>query len=230
MTHFSVSRKFFPCLWELGIVPKFGGRRCFFDTFLVLGESMRCFVAIPLPPTITGGLSDCCLGFQRHDSAVRWVRAENLHISLKFLGEVDPKKINEKFFEESTQLLAPFEPIPLSVRMLGQFPPKGIPRVFWAGVTGEGVQRLQEFSKTIEDFFERFGLPREGRPYHPHVTLARLKTKPSSGLLRVWKESTDRTFGDFIADCVTLFRSELTKGGAVYNVVREFPLVFSSKK
>lgn len=191
---------------------------------------MRCFVAVPLSLSLRDPLSEWCRSLRRHDSAIRWVAADNLHISLKFLGEVDPEKFDERFLEEFTQLLHPFEPIPLTVGTLGQFPPKGIPRVLWAGVGGEGLSTLHRLATIVEVFFERSGFSKEPRPCLPHITLARLKEKPSSGLLKVWKESATVSFGDFLADRVVLFKSELTKGGAVYSLIREFPLALSSKK
>lgn len=185
---------------------------------------MRCFVAIPLPASLTGPLFEWCEALRKQDSAVRWIIPDNLHLNLKFLGEVDPEKFDEKFFEGFTQLLHPFEPIPLTVGTLGQFPPKGIPRVLWTGVGGEGLSTLHRLATIVEDFLERSGFSKEPRPFAPHITLARLKTKPSSGLLRAWRESVDAVFGDFVADRIAFFRSELTKGGAIYTVVREFSL------
>ncbi|MBI4412246.1 MAG: RNA 2',3'-cyclic phosphodiesterase [Deltaproteobacteria bacterium] len=237
-------------------------------------STIRSFVAIPIPDNIKKSVQDWVEPFRRHDSSIRWVRPEGIHLTLKFLGEVEEKRF-ENFFSEFTQLLTPFRPIRLSVKEVGQFPPSGTPRILWMGLSGE-IDPLKLLVRSVDDFFERFGFPKEKRAFAPHVTIARIKEKPSStlraksptegaqepvtlsafggtaplapqvpqggtasppralrvarsltgssGFLRKWHEAGPVSFGEFVADRVVFYKSELTKGGAVYSVIGEFEL------
>lgn len=186
-------------------------------------SSIRSFVAIPIPDNIKKCVQDWVEPFRQHDTSVRWVRPQAMHLTLKFLGQVEEERFEREFYPEFTQLSAPFEPIKLVVRGMGQFPPRGIPRVLWTGLEGD-LEPLKKMAEAVDNFFERFGFAKEKRTFSPHLTLARIKQKPSSGFLKKWGEASPPSFGEFVADRVVFYRSELTKAGAIYSVLREFSL------
>lgn len=186
-------------------------------------SAIRSFVAIPIPDSIKKSVQDWVAPFRQHDSSIRWIRPEGMHLTLKFLGEVEEKRFEEEFFKNFPQLLGSFQPIKISVRGVGQFPPKGIPHILWVGLDGE-LDRLKKLVEVVDNFFETVGFAKEKRDFSPHLTLARIKQKPSSGLMKKWKEVSSPTFGEFRADRVVFYRSKLTKGGAIYTVLKKFLL------
>lgn len=184
---------------------------------------IRSFVAIVFPDDIKAEIHSWVKPLRQHDTSVRWVHSENLHLTLKFLGSVEEDRFENEFYPEFPELLSRFQPIKICLKGIGQFPPQGRPRVLWAGLA-EGAELLVKLAGEIDAFFEKFGFISEKRPFRSHLTLARIKQKPSSGFMKVWKGLPAPSFGECIADRVTFYRSELTKEGAVYRVLREFPL------
>lgn len=185
--------------------------------------SIRSFIAVPIPDKIKQSVQDWIVPFITHDTSIKWVRPEGMHLTLKFLGNIEEERFEKEFFVDFPQLLSSFQPIKLTVGGAGEFPPKGIPRVLWLGIGGE-TEPLKKLAGEVDDFFCRFEFSKEKRSFSPHLTLARIRTKPSSGFLKVWREVESPSFGEFVADQLVFYRSELTKGGAVYSVIRRFPL------
>lgn len=193
-------------------------------------SSIRSFVAIPIPDTIKKSVQDWIEPFRRHDSSIRWIKPEGIHLTLKFLGNVEEERFEKEFFFDFKQLCTPFRPIRLVADMVGQFPPRGTPRILWVGLSGRAgvagdLDPLKQLAQSVDNFFERFGFPKEKRAFAPHMTIARIKEKPSSGFLKKWHEVGVVSFGEFVADRVVFYRSELTKTGAVYRVIKEFQLL-----
>lgn len=184
---------------------------------------IRSFVAIPIPDNIKKNVQDFIEPLRVHDSSIRWVKPEGIHITLKFLGDVEEERFEREFFPEFTQLLGPFQPITVLIQGVGQFPPHGNPRIFWAGVE-KGVQPLVNLAEAVDNFFEPFGFAKEKRKFSAHLTIGRVKQKPSSGFFKTWHKESFPLFGEFVADKVVFYRSELTKSGAVYSVLHEFNL------
>ena len=159
----------------------------------------RLFVAIELPNEVRDRLWRACCDVP----GARWTEAEQMHLTLRFVGEVD-----ELVFRDVEGALeevrgAPFE---LEMRGVGHFPPRGEPRVLWAGIVRSDA--LVSLQKRVESAVERGGVPRDGRRFSPHVTLARLAGTP------------ERTVGSWLA-MNGLLRSDPFE-------VREFHL-FSSR-
>lgn len=182
---------------------------------------IRSFIALTLSDEIKKSVQDWILTLRHHDTSIRWAGREQMHLTLKFLGDVEEQRFEQEFFPVFSQLLSPYMPISLSVEGVGQFPPRGSPRIFWVGLEGE-MGPIRELVGQVDEFFERFGFPRERRPFNPHITLARLKSRPSSGMIKVWQESSKIQFGRCLVDRVIFYQSTLTKQGAVYSVIRSF--------
>lgn len=156
----------------------------------------------------------------------RWPRLEtqppeNLHITLKFLGET-----GEDFARRAeTALTAALAGVPgfaVSLAGLGVFPPVGAPRVLWIGIQ-EGERALAELAARIEDALAKAGFSREKRRYEPHVTLARFAQ--GDALPLDVKEHEGRALGRFQADRVLLMRSDIHPSRpSVYTPRKEFRL------
>jgi 2'-5' RNA ligase len=185
---------------------------------------IRVFLAIELSSGIRKNLSSLQQQLKATLPPINWVRPESIHLTLKFLGYVDPSLVS--------QLLSALEPIgekhaPFSVAIqgLGVFPQVKHPRIFWVGLTGN-TQALQELVFEIDVVLETMGFPPEEKTYHPHLTLARIKrenAKVGSALIRTKALESDQHLGTLVVDGFTLFQSDLGSSGARYTSLWTVP-------
>ena len=176
---------------------------------------MRLFVAIEMPPSIKEELSGLCHGFPR----VRWNRPEQMHLTLRFIGEVE-----EGALEELCESLSQVEhgPLELQLRGVGQFLRNKQTDVLWVAV--DGGQRLRELQTRIERAIRALGFRSDRKPFHPHVTLARLKNTPETRVGHWLDQFRFFESEPFMVREFTLFRSVLHPGGARHTVEEVFPL------
>lgn len=183
---------------------------------------MRLFVALEIPSEVRENLAALIRELRAIAPQEKWVRAENLHITMKFIGEVAPEKL-----EPIRQALAGVRsdsPVKLDFRGLGFFPNEKHPRVFWAGI--EATPNLPKLAADIETAMERLGIAREQRPFSPHLTLARFETrKLPEKLQSAVRESMTREFGAFETKQFHLIESKLKPSGAEYTTLQSFAFV-----
>ena len=182
--------------------------------------SARLFIAIDLPAAHRTAL--VALGVPTRGLA--WAPPEQLHLTLRFLGDVD-----ETHVADLTAALARVrvEPFVLPVEGLGTFPPRGPAQVLWAGV-GHGHPRLFQLRQQIDDALLALGLPVDLRLFHPHVTLARVKRDASpAAVAQFLKQHRDFAAAPLRAEAFNLYASELHPAGAVHTLRQSFPLVVS---
>ena len=174
---------------------------------------MRSFLAIELPEPLRTRLGELQRELQQAGIRARYTRPEAVHLTLKFLGEIDPDQI-PGLEERLRPLAARCPPLALEARGLGAFPDLRRPRVLWIGVRApEGLMRLQS---EIEVAMEGEGFAKEERPFHPHLTLAREPDPRAAATLERFTQAGERELGRFTAEALILFESELQKGGARY--------------
>ncbi len=168
----------------------------------------RLFVAIDLPDAVKDQLAQLCSGV----SGARWVGRDQMHLTLRFIGERDDEQ-----YEAIKSILDDILASHLDIRLngLGQFPPKGNPRVLWVGV--KAPPGLNELQQKVESTLQAIGVPVEERPFSPHITLARFKTPPSPESLRQYFARN----GDFATELISisefiLYSSRLSPQGASY--------------
>jgi len=180
---------------------------------------MRLFTAIDLPAPVREALARL-LDQLKPTARLRWSPVENLHITTKFIGEWPENRRAE--LESALRRLGSFDPIPIRLRGLGFFPNPQAPRVFWVGV--EAGPGLAELARRTDEALARLGVPRETRPFSPHLTLARIKEPvPLAGLRQSIAQLETVDFGEFQADRFYLYWSELRPSGSVYTMLSEFP-------
>jgi len=180
---------------------------------------MRLFTAVDPAPEVLDRL--CRLVSRLQPAApLRWSRSDGLHITLKFIGEWPAEKL--ALLEQALRSVPAPAPFPVHVRRLGFFPPAGAPRVFWAGV--DPCTELAQLAAHIDKALEPLGAAPEQRPYHPHLTLARIADRRGGERLRdaLQAEGTP-DFGAFLADRFFLYESRPGPGGSVYARLGEFP-------
>jgi len=134
---------------------------------------MRSFVAIELPGRVRESLAALRERLRKSGAAASWVREENMHLTLRFLGDVAEPDL-ERLSETLGEALRPFSPLTLRIQNLGAFPNPRRPNVIWAGVeTLSGT--LLEVQAAVEAAARAIGLPPDDKPFHPHITLARIR-------------------------------------------------------
>jgi 2'-5' RNA ligase len=176
---------------------------------------MRLFVAVLPPLEIVAGWTKALVGWGGV-KGVRLTPPENVHVTLKFLGTTPRERLSP--LEEALAGVARGRrPFVVGVEGTGFFPSKGAPRLFWAGV-GTGAGELAGLAGGVERACVALGFPAEERPFHPHVTLARL----SGGKIPLPAPVLPRR--KFTVGSVALMKSETRPGGPVYSLRRGFPL------
>ena len=153
------------------------------------------------------------------DSALRWVRPQAVHLTLRFLGESTPEKLAE-VGEIMPQVCGHHPPLTALVGGLGRFPGGSRPRVIWVGVQ-EPTGGLKEVQAELEMRIAELGYPTEERSFHPHLTLARVRREISPAGLRRLSEQLDHMgvgdLGQLEITHLSLMRSQLGAGGASYS-------------
>lgn len=176
--------------------------------------AIRSFVALELTDEVREQLAVLLQRLQRTSAAVKWVEPENLHLTLKFLGEVPEEQI-ELVGETLKAVAQATEPFSFTVKGVGGFPDLRRPRVLWVGV--EALQALIKLQQLVEKAMEQLGFPPEYRVYHPHITIGRVKTVTGIEKVReILREYADVKFGEVLASHLTLFRSDLSREGPTY--------------
>ncbi len=190
-------------------------------------ETMRLFVAVFPPAEVAQRMDEAARGLARGLSpkAVAWTRPEQIHLTLHFLGGVERARVEG--IERAVEMVCRGgERHLLQARGLGCFPSASRPRILWAGLGG-AADVLEGLKRTLDESLARLGCAPEMKPFHPHLTLGRVKLltggdrRHLAGTLPQWREAD---FGPWTVERVDLMRSTLLPAGAEYARVRSFPL------
>ena len=184
---------------------------------------MRLFVAINLPPEIRDAIYADTAPLRAATSAVKWVAAPLLHVTLKFLGERSDVLLPD--LENIIRNVAERRPVlQLRTTQYGAFPNFRRARVVWVGMTGE--TELRVLAQDLDQMFEGLGISRETRVFRAHLTLGRLKGEMSSDESRALAAAAvlPREARSFTVRTVDLMQSELGSGGPRYSVLASAPL------
>jgi RNA 2',3'-cyclic 3'-phosphodiesterase len=168
----------------------------------------RLFVAIDIPQPV----KDALTRYTRELPAARWVPADQIHLTLRFIGEVGPQTFAA--IKEALSGLS-FDRFSLALRGVGHFPPGKRPRVLWVGV--EPCAALTALYRDLELALAGAGIEPEPRPFSPHLTLARLKDSVPAGVNSFEERHSDLAFPTFQVAEVILFSSVLTNRGAIHS-------------
>lgn len=181
---------------------------------------MRAFIAIELPASIREALAREQARFHTVSTDARWMRPEGIHLTLKFLGNISAQQ--EAQVKDALGRLDRVETFTVRVEGFGVFPGAKSPRVFWAGV--EAPPALARLAAQVESAMARLGFPPEGRPFKPHLTLARFKMpRAQRELERLVAASGKPPLGSFEVSEFFLWESRLSPRGAEYLKVARFP-------
>ncbi|MEW6079499.1 MAG: RNA 2',3'-cyclic phosphodiesterase [Thermodesulfobacteriota bacterium] len=184
---------------------------------------IRTFLAFDLPEEARAVLRQAQRCLIDQGIRISWVRPENIHLTVKFLGEISEQAV-ERVCLSAAASTEKTRPMDLAVKGLGVFPDARRPRVVWAGLTG-ATQSLIDFQAELEENLAVSGFAKEPRPFKAHLTLGRVKhaivPEKLVSALDACARFSPRSFP---ADRLILFRSDLKPNGAVYTVLKTFPL------
>ncbi len=191
-----------------GSLSKSGGKK-------TKGE--RLFVAIDPPEGVREVLKSTAESMDLNNA--RYSRLDQMHMTLRFLGNV-PKDQKEFLIQELEKIRLPS--FNLETDALGIFPKRGMPRILWAGLRESDI--LNKLQQSIEESSEKCGVEADDKPWHPHITLARLKGRNHITPEVLEEMSNQNEPMSFRVDAFYLYRSELKKSGAVYSILETFEL------
>ena len=189
---------------------------------------IRSFIALPIPDPVRNVLRGTIKNLDGGiGEGIRWVRPEGIHLTLKFMGDIDLKVINElvSLLPVVANGYAPFE---LTMSELGCFPNNRRPKVLWAGVKGN-LSTLRDLHIAIDSLVGNVGLPREQREFSPHLTLGRVNRNLSENYIRhigeLIKTTNPPDNPSWINPTINLMRTELDPAGSRHYLVKSFPLL-----
>ncbi|MCM8781418.1 MAG: RNA 2',3'-cyclic phosphodiesterase [Candidatus Omnitrophica bacterium] len=184
---------------------------------------MRLFIAVELPEEIKDFLANLQMILKKTGADVKWVEAKNIHLTLKFLGEVDEEKIDKviRILEETARDKDRFY---IHLNSCGAFPNLKFPRVIWVGIDKGNVETTQ-IAISLEEKLAKLGIPKEKRPFSSHITLGRVKSglnrqRLNEELTRIEKNLSFPT-QEYQIKKIALFKSTLTPNGPIYEVIKE---------
>jgi 2'-5' RNA ligase len=180
---------------------------------------VRLFVALHISQEIRDAIENLVDELKSLDETWKWTRSENLHVTLKFLGEISSEKLQG--LKETLRGVPAELPFLLKFSSLGFFPSEQRPRVLWVGL--DAPPGLSKLANAIEESLATIGIPREKREFSPHLTLARSKEGRILPKLNeaVTKHKKNR-FGEMTATSFHLIESKLKSAGAEYTTLESF--------
>jgi 2'-5' RNA ligase len=187
-------------------------------------ETWRVFCAVAVPHNLHGRLTTHINRVRDAvpDARASWSRADNIHLTLKFLGEISLPRV-AKLSEASSRSVGGLAPFKIVFEQTGVFPPHGPSRVLWIGVKDlEG--KLGELHERLEDAAARLGFQKEPRPFHPHLTLARLRKPQHARTLASAHKAMEFEPAEIDVSELLVIRSELSSEGSKYTVVSRHAL------
>jgi len=186
----------------------------------------RSFIAVELSAEIAAGVRRIQEGMRERAAGVSWVRPEGIHLTLKFLGEVDPDRI-EGIVNKAEECVTGIKPFAIGIRGCGGFPHAKNARVIWIGVDDTSGE-LKELQARVEKGMEEMGFTKEDRGYTPHLTIGRLRSgKGSTGVAQALEDMKESDLGTMEVREICLFRSHLKPTGAEYTKLKVIPLGIS---
>jgi len=187
-----------------------------------LSERVRTFISVDVEdPLILDKIERIKETILATNANLKPVERENIHLTLRFLGEIPVALIDEIY---KVMLSVKAEPFEIEIRGVGAFPRITSPRVIWVGVV-EGADKLKEIHKQLETGLRKLGIRPDSKGFEPHITIARVKSaRNKQRLIKVLYELEDIEIGKMIVTCIRLKQSILTFKGPIYKTLREVKL------
>jgi 2'-5' RNA ligase len=184
---------------------------------------MRTFIAITVPAGIRDSLARLQGQLKNSGAEVKWVEPQNMHLTLKFLGEIQETLVEK--IAEIMQVVAAQNPcFGLQLSTVGAFPHLNSPRVIWVGAE-PGDKESKKIAKELAEKIQKLGIPKENKPFSAHITLGRTKSalhkEGLSAALKNLGNDFRKDLQEFQVTKLTLYKSTLTPRGPIYEVLKE---------
>ena len=185
-------------------------------------EKIRTFVAIEIPSEIQEKINELQIKLKPLAGGISWVRSQNIHLTLKFLGEIDQNLLGS-VISTVTQAAEGFTPFQIKILGAGFFPNAQRPRVIWVGCE-ETSHRLLRLQTTLENSLATIGFEKEKRKFSPHLTIGRVKYFKNIAAVVSAVKDLDFNAGEFDVRRIVVMRSQLHPGGSIYTPLGEAQL------
>ncbi len=191
-----------------------------------MNETIRCFFAIPLPQELKDKIDLYISELKKIYPQVKWIKAGSLHITLKFLGNIDPGLVEEVSITAMDMPLI-MNPFHIKIKGTGVFPNRHKPRIIWLGIQSIPHQPLYNLQESLETNLELLGFEKEKRRFNPHLTIGRVKMPTDFEQLWQYIDTSTFSSAEFEANEFLLMRSFLKPTGAEYRIIQKYPLRLS---
>jgi len=183
---------------------------------------IRSFVAINLPHRVKERIELVQKEWDALGPHVRWVAPENVHVTLKFLGDVAEERLTQ-IGQALEGVGGQFSPFGFTLNSFGVFPDIRNPRIVWVGI-GEGADRVSALQVAVEKEMERLGFPAEQRPFRSHLTVGRVKSPRGRRVLAEFLQSDASIDEPVEVHEIALMKSDLRPTGPIYTLLRAVKL------
>ena len=181
-----------------------------------MSDTWRVFCAIEIPENIRQHIARQAQQLHQAlpDVQASWTKPDNIHLTLKFFGNISEQQVL-KASEAAARAVEGLRSFTIRVEGAGSFPPRGPAKVLWIGIS-DPTGKLMQLQQQFESECEREGFPKEARAFHPHLTVARLRTARGARALAEQHEQPGFEGEDVSVSSLILFRSELSSKGSTY--------------
>jgi 2'-5' RNA ligase len=184
-----------------------------------MSEEWRTFCAIELPADVQAQLANHAQQLREavSDAGASWSKPENIHLTLKFFGNVAKERLT-RISDAAARVASEFSPFQIRIGGTGVFPRRSRPQVLWVGVE-DASGRMSELQQRLEEEFAAEGFAKEDRGFRPHLTIARLRRPDDARQLAEAHIQSKFDFTEIRVNEFFLFRSQLSPKGSVYTVI-----------
>ncbi len=175
---------------------------------------MRTFIAIEVPTEVKTAVAALQDELQLAAADVAWTNSENIHLTLKFLGEIEKKFVDE-IEKICAEIVAEFQPFSLGIKSTGVFPNARHPRVLWVGLDGE-VETLERLQERLDERLASIGFDPEEKDFSPHLTVGRVRSNKNARELLARAGDYSLPALSFVVQEILLMKSDLHPSGAQY--------------
>ncbi len=188
---------------------------------MVIVSKIRSFIAIEISESVREKIADLQEELKKHQERISWTKPDNIHLTLKFLGDIEESK-TKSIGESLTTATKEFQPFNFFVKELGIFPNFRRPRVLWVGINNTGNE-LNKIHSKIEQQLNQLGFPKEKKRFNPHLTIGRVQSQVSDQFIE--KFNTCKFDGGKVkVEEIIFMKSRLRPKGAIYTPLKKLRL------
>lgn len=186
-----------------------------------MAETLRAFIAVELNEEIKKTITQVEDDLKITGCDVKWVKPENAHLTLKFLGQIKEKRLGP-LLDALDSILKDIHSIQTGLTQVGAFPSLQRPRIIWIGLRDDARQ-ISRLAESVEEALGGIGFKKEDRPFQPHITIGRFRsTHNLPSFTKKFDQYSLPAAPDLTISSITLFKSTLTSSGPIYEPLRKF--------